>query len=47
VPLVLTIKAVGEVRELTWSHQGKARFKGIRIESGDQLVMTYRPGSPS
>jgi hypothetical protein len=45
VPFDLTIKAVGEVRELLWTHQGKRRFKGVGIEIGDQLIVSYWPVS--
>jgi hypothetical protein len=41
VPFDLAITAVGEVRELLWSHQGKPCFKGVGIETGDQLIMSY------
>jgi hypothetical protein len=37
----LTIKPLGEVRELLWTHQGKPRFKGVGIELGDQLIVSY------
>jgi hypothetical protein len=49
VPFEVTIKPVGEVRELTWSHQGQPCFEGVGIEIGDQLVVSYWrvPQSPS
>jgi hypothetical protein len=49
VPFELTIKPLGEVRELLWTHQGKPCFKGVGIEIGDQLIVSYWrvPGSAS
>jgi hypothetical protein len=42
-------KPLGEVRELLWTHQGKPCFKGVGIEIGDQLIVSYWrvPGSES
>jgi len=45
----LTIKPLGEVRELLWTRQGKPCFKGVRIEIGNQRIVSYWrvPGSAS
>jgi hypothetical protein len=40
-PFEVTIKAVGEVREMLWTREGKPCFKGIGIEIGDQLIVSY------
>ncbi len=40
-PYELTIVPQGEARELTWRRHGAVAYRGIGIESGDQLVASY------
>ena len=41
VPFEMTIKPLGEARELLWTHQGKPCSEGVGIEIGDQLIVSY------
>lgn len=40
-PYNLSIRAVGEVREMVWTQDGSEIFRGVGIETGDQLVASY------
>jgi hypothetical protein len=40
-PYNLSIRVVGEVREMVWTQNGAEIFRGVGIETGDQLVATY------
>lgn len=41
VPFELTVEPNGEIRDLTCRYQGRVIFKGIGIETSDQLIASY------
>jgi hypothetical protein len=40
-PFDLSIKRAGDIREMSWRRDGVEVFRGVGIETGDQLVAAY------